>query len=727
TGLSYDDIASAADGDYEPFYCGEPEDEPSCVPARPDEYDGMSSEEDRDGDGVPNDEDSCPDVFNPPRPLDDGDQPDYDDDGMGDACDECPLNEGEDCEPFDPDDRDGDGIPNDEDNCPSESNPDQEDADDDGIGDACDPCPDYPNEGNTGCPSSTYEVWSGEAGMGDKILLRDVVVTAVNGDEAVFVQHPSDSDDYDGVENSGLYVYMPDYEELPERGDRIDISGTVSEYGGAPQLDTIDDMEVLSSDNELPEPETVDPADVATDGPDADAYRGVLVRVEDVTVTDENPDDPDDFGEFQITGDLRVDDLIYDVDPDEGDTFEALIGPLHESFDNTKLAPRDEDDVVTGPPALEELTPSTAFLKAGATDVPVPGLKVQMTGKAIDAMTIDLSYSDDTVITAPSTVEIPEGEDSAEVELTAASDAADSSTEVTASFDGDSSTSQVTVYDDQSTREVSSLEPSSESIQVDDSATFTANLNLPAAAGGQDLDVSTTGGIDAPDTVTVAEDELSVDFTVDAGSSASDDEEVTVTLGDSSATSDVTVTEGPDVPCLIISEYIEGSGLNNKALELYNCDSGDLDLSDFGLCKATNDSSECDTHANLPSETLAPGEVHTVCKSTSGDDGDPVDDIADNCDTEEGTLINHNGDDRYVVFENTDGSGDFDESDDLITDAFGETSERPSSTPWADQTYRRCDFSYYDGTSEFDVSDYYTSHSQDDASDYGDPPSEGCP
>ncbi|MGI8775363.1 MAG: thrombospondin type 3 repeat-containing protein [Actinomycetota bacterium] len=74
---------------------------------------------DQDGDGIPDDKDNCPTVNNP-------DQKDTDGDGIGDACD---------------DDDDNDGIPDDQDNCPTVFNPDQKDTDGDGIGDACDDTP----------------------------------------------------------------------------------------------------------------------------------------------------------------------------------------------------------------------------------------------------------------------------------------------------------------------------------------------------------------------------------------------------------------------------------------------------------------------------------------------------------------------------------------------------------------------------------------------------------
>ena len=51
----------------------------------------MRSASDADGDGVNDDDDDCPSVFDPVRPMDNGTQPDSDGDGRGDACDPCPL------------------------------------------------------------------------------------------------------------------------------------------------------------------------------------------------------------------------------------------------------------------------------------------------------------------------------------------------------------------------------------------------------------------------------------------------------------------------------------------------------------------------------------------------------------------------------------------------------------------------------------------------------------
>lgn len=84
-------------GNYPAFFCGTPAGEPTCRPARPlsvsgsTVFDGTPRDNDWDGDGIANNADNCPRVFNPVRPMDFGVQPDYDGDGLGDACDPCPL------------------------------------------------------------------------------------------------------------------------------------------------------------------------------------------------------------------------------------------------------------------------------------------------------------------------------------------------------------------------------------------------------------------------------------------------------------------------------------------------------------------------------------------------------------------------------------------------------------------------------------------------------------
>ncbi|MCH2184589.1 thrombospondin type 3 repeat-containing protein [Myxococcota bacterium] len=72
-------------------------------------------EADADGDGFPDDADNCPDIAN--------DQNDVNGDGVGDLCQ--------------PNDDDGDGYPASEDNCPALTNPLQGDVNGNGVGDAC--------------------------------------------------------------------------------------------------------------------------------------------------------------------------------------------------------------------------------------------------------------------------------------------------------------------------------------------------------------------------------------------------------------------------------------------------------------------------------------------------------------------------------------------------------------------------------------------------------------
>ena len=69
-------------------------------------------------------------------------------------------------------------------------------------------------------------------------------------------------------------------------------------------------------------------------------------------------------------------------------------------------------------------------------------------------------------------------------------------------------------------------------------------------------------------------------------------------------------------PCLFISEYIEGSGYN-KALELYNPLSIDLDLSDFAIVRYNNGSTTSEHLYNMTG-ILNSNDVYVVAQSHSG-------------------------------------------------------------------------------------------------------------
>jgi cytosine/adenosine deaminase-related metal-dependent hydrolase len=141
TGKTASVIKAAIEAFYPLYFCRDttPTNEPSCTPFRTTYPDGITAT-DGDGDGVPDATDLCPSVFDPIRPMDGGKQADEDNDGKGDACDPCPLDATDACTRMSSMDRDGDGIRDELDVCPDVADASQADSDQDGRGDACDSC-----------------------------------------------------------------------------------------------------------------------------------------------------------------------------------------------------------------------------------------------------------------------------------------------------------------------------------------------------------------------------------------------------------------------------------------------------------------------------------------------------------------------------------------------------------------------------------------------------------
>lgn len=409
-------ITAAAATSYPLFFCGQaPMNEPSCVPARPNEYTGMSMAGDADGDGIADAQDSCSDIFNPKRPLEDNTQPNFDGDTAGDSCDVCPLNEGGTCSMIDPNDRDGDGRPNATDNCPALANPDQLDADGDMIGDACDKCPMEANAGMP-CTASIYDIkqkmkWA----VGDTVRIRGALVIG-SGKDGYFLQVREGTPGYNGVNFSGLFVFDRGATK-PAQGDIIDVTGNLTEFNAQTQLTMPSNIVTVSSGNPLPMPTLVTSAALknpSTIGPQLEA---TLVQVEGVTVSAFNAM----FAETSLNGgDVLIDDVLFAYAPPAiGATLDVVRGPLSVRTTSYRVNPRSAADIIfdqNAPRVVASLAPAALNVPPSQSRPLTVNLNLPA---QVGGITVNLSVAPMGVVTIPATVTIPEGATSAQIMVAA--------------------------------------------------------------------------------------------------------------------------------------------------------------------------------------------------------------------------------------------------------------------------------------------------------------------
>jgi large repetitive protein len=524
TGSTIADLRAAiAPSSYDLFFCTDPPNEPTCTPFRPNEFTGVPGSNDLDGDGVADDRDNCPNVFNPPRPLDMGMQADADSDGAGDACDLCPLDPATNtCSGSDPNDTDGDGVPNAMDDCPSVPNPGQEDRDHDMLGDACDSCPDAANQGGA-CPATIYAVKQGMA-TGTMVHIADALVMAV-GPTGYFVQVVPGDPTYDpqlGPSHSGVFVFSGTTGMKPALGDRVDVTGTVTVYFGQTEI-SMSQFQVTSSGNPLPSPVTVSSAEIATGGAKADALEGVLVEVSNAMVTNVMPapgmGDRTPTNEFEVDGALRVDDFLYLTAPFPamGQSIPFIRGILRHANNLSKLEPRDVNDIAVAA-TLIGFEPSVVFAPVGVDAVPSGGFQVKLSRAATSPTAVTLTSADPAHVTVPPTVTVPMGATSADVSVHGLV-AGTASIAISARLVDATVTAGVFVFDPAAQNTVASVTLDSTTLQPSASAQGAVTLASPAPAGGQQvtLTVTPSGLANVPASVTVPASTRSATFTLAAG------------------------------------------------------------------------------------------------------------------------------------------------------------------------------------------------------------------
>lgn len=372
TGKKLADLETAAGKPiYELFACGVPTKEPSCVPFRENEFDGQSTPDDPDGDGLKGAADNCPAVFNPVRPMDHGTQPDADKDGVGDACDPCPLdkNNGS-CAKPDPNDEDADGVANALDNCPTVPNVDQKDTDGDQIGDVCDACPAFGNPAGAACEFSVKELRDPARGMrpllGTKVTVKNLLIVAVRSLKGLGF-HARDV----GTElpYSGILVYLGG--SAPPKatdgtplqvGQIVSVTGNFTVYAEQDELDRVTNVAITGNDA-VAAAVTVDVKTADLKGGSqtaAERYENLLCRVRAVTARGALASD-DDFWVSDEATELcqgtgptctRIGDFLLDGDKTDsspkyadGTTLSEITGIVSGYSNQYTLMPRNLADI----------------------------------------------------------------------------------------------------------------------------------------------------------------------------------------------------------------------------------------------------------------------------------------------------------------------------------------------------------------------------------------------
>ena len=563
---------------YDLFFCGTPEDEPTCIPSRPGEYEGLVTQGDLDGDGVPEDLDNCPLSFNPPRPMDGDQQPDADGDGDGDACDPCPVTpDTTACATLDPSDGDGDGVANAADNCPAHANPTQEDTDNDGTGDACDGCPAHPNPANAPCPATVYDIKQGVATVDQSVAVDGLLATA-HTEHAFWATTDPSSDEWQGEDHAAVFVWNPNHEQ-PIVGSRVLIYGVVAEYYGQRQIQATD-VWVDESDISPPVPIEASVADVTIGGSRAQALEGALIRLNNVEVTNTTP--AGSAGEtvayeFEIDGGLSVDDYIYQLapQPSEGTRFGSITGVLAFQWSRNKLLPRSADDISQEAAGLQSIGPNPVYIYVGQSGATSPPLMVYFSAPVAAETRIEVS-SDTPEIATPidSGTTLQPGTAQGEVLIDAIS--AGGPLTITASSGDSLVTTQLIVLGPETTVSPVVLTPSPATTVVGGTITFTLQLDLPAPPAGVEVALTTTTLEGAatpvvPNSIHVPAFSMEATFDVDVGTN--DGRLLLIaSVGANSVESELRVETQPTVG-LLLSEILYNPPGNDDGLEwvkIYN-------------------------------------------------------------------------------------------------------------------------------------------------------------
>ncbi|MFM9985807.1 MAG: phospholipase D-like domain-containing protein [Flavobacteriales bacterium] len=174
-------------------------------------------------------------------------------------------------------------------------------------------------------------------GLGANVTIRGVIT---NGGELGIIRYIQDP-------TAAIGIYSFDYSTLMTRGDSVEISGTINEYGNLFEIDPVLDLVPVSTLNPLPAQQNITPGQLGED------LEGELIRLEGVTFNDGgsifNGNTSYTFSNGLETATIYV----RNGSPMIGQNIPAgtitIVGICSQFFSTYQVLARDMDDLIEAP------------------------------------------------------------------------------------------------------------------------------------------------------------------------------------------------------------------------------------------------------------------------------------------------------------------------------------------------------------------------------------------
>lgn len=206
--------------------------------------------------------------------------------------------------------------------------------------------------------------YSGSVVTVEGIVVADVFYTGTSTTNKGFV-----ISDPEGGPWSGLLIFTNQY--APQRGDKVQVTGTITEYYEFTEMSPTTGFQVLSQGNPLPLPALVTTGSLT--GSAAEQWESVFVKVENVNVTST----PNNYGEFNVndgSGACQIDDQCFPrsgfswPQMSVGQNWARIQGVVDYSFNYFGINPREMTDLVQ----IDDVSNATVRVQTTNAEIDTP-------------------------------------------------------------------------------------------------------------------------------------------------------------------------------------------------------------------------------------------------------------------------------------------------------------------------------------------------------------------